>query len=140
MNRHVLGKNLDVFPQKSKIFLHILMIILKIDVTLKSFSAMQFFNFCKLNFSLKLSLLLNNFIRVQSLLFDLIETRGRYKQVIKIWVTIDCYFIKIYKMMLLCRLHFKLRFQKVTSHSFPLNDYKTLLQFSLEFLQQCLLV
>ena len=35
MNRHLLGKNLDVFPQSSKIFLQTLMIILKIDITLK---------------------------------------------------------------------------------------------------------
>ena len=35
MNRHFLGKNLDVFPQNSKIFLQTLMIILKIDITLK---------------------------------------------------------------------------------------------------------
>ena len=35
MNRHLLGKNLDVFPQNSKIFLQTLMIILKIDITLK---------------------------------------------------------------------------------------------------------
>ena len=46
MNRHLLGKNLDVFPQNSTFFLQILIIILKIDVTLKSFLAMQFFNYC----------------------------------------------------------------------------------------------
>ena len=42
MNRHRLGNNLDVSPQNSKFFLQILMIVLKIDVTLKSFLAMQF--------------------------------------------------------------------------------------------------
>ena len=42
MNRHLLGKNLGVFPQKLKFFLNILMIILKIDVTIKLFLVMQF--------------------------------------------------------------------------------------------------
>ena len=37
MNRHLLGKNLDVFPQNSTVFLQILMKILKIDALLKSF-------------------------------------------------------------------------------------------------------
>ena len=45
-HRHLLGKNLDVFPQNSTFFMQILMIILKTDVTLKSFLAMQFFNYC----------------------------------------------------------------------------------------------
>ena len=36
MNRHILGKNLNVFPQKSNIFLQILMIILEICITLNS--------------------------------------------------------------------------------------------------------
>ena len=42
INRHVLDKNLDAFPQNSTFFIQILMITLKIDVTLKSFLAMQF--------------------------------------------------------------------------------------------------
>ena len=46
MNRHLLDKNLDVFPQNSTFLIQILMIILKIDVTLKSFLAVQFFNYC----------------------------------------------------------------------------------------------
>ena len=37
MNRHLLGKNLNVFPQNSKSFLQILNIILKINVILKLF-------------------------------------------------------------------------------------------------------
>ena len=45
MNRHLLGKNFDVFTQNSTFFLQILMIILKMDVTLKLFLAMQFFNY-----------------------------------------------------------------------------------------------
>ena len=45
-HRHILGKNLDVFPQNSTFFIQILMVILKIDVTLKSFLAIQFFNYC----------------------------------------------------------------------------------------------
>ena len=45
-HRHLFGKTLDVFPQNSTFFIQILMIILKIDVTLKSFLAMQFFNYC----------------------------------------------------------------------------------------------
>ena len=35
-----LGKNLDVFPQNSTFFIQTLKIVLKIDVTLKSFLAM----------------------------------------------------------------------------------------------------
>ena len=48
MSRHLLRKNLDVFPQNPKliIVMTILMIILKISVTLKSFLAMQFFDSC----------------------------------------------------------------------------------------------
>ena len=46
MNRHRLGKDLDVFPQNSTFFLQIPMIILKIDVALKSLLAMQYFNYC----------------------------------------------------------------------------------------------
>ena len=46
MNRHLLGKNLDVLLQNSTFFLQILMIILKIDATVKSFLVMQFFNYC----------------------------------------------------------------------------------------------
>ena len=42
--RHLLGKNLDVFPKKTIIFLQILIKILKIDATLNSFLAMQLFN------------------------------------------------------------------------------------------------
>ena len=44
--RHLLGKNLDIFPQNSTFFIQILKIMLKIDVTLKSFFVMQFFNYC----------------------------------------------------------------------------------------------
>ena len=44
-HRHLLGKNLDVFPQNSTFFKQMLMIILKIDVTLESFLAMQFINY-----------------------------------------------------------------------------------------------
>ena len=36
MNRHILCKNLNVFPQKSNIFLQFLMIILEICITLNS--------------------------------------------------------------------------------------------------------
>ena len=36
MNRHLTGKNVDVFQPNLKAFLQILMITLKIDVTLKS--------------------------------------------------------------------------------------------------------
>ena len=39
-------KNVDVFRQNSAFFLQILIIILKIDVTLKSFLDMQFLNYC----------------------------------------------------------------------------------------------
>ena len=46
MSRHLLGKNLDVFPQNSTLFIQILIIILKIDLNLKSFLVMQFFNPC----------------------------------------------------------------------------------------------
>ena len=62
MNRHIFGKNLDVFPQNSQIFLKIVMLVLKIVVTLKSFLATQFFSHClnQLSF-LKLSLLFNNY-------------------------------------------------------------------------------
>ena len=42
----LLGKNVDIFLQNSTFFIQILMIILKIDVTLKSLLAMQFFNYC----------------------------------------------------------------------------------------------
>ena len=38
MNRQLLVKNLDGFPQKSNICLQTLMINLKTDITLKSFS------------------------------------------------------------------------------------------------------
>ena len=41
MNRHLLDKNLDILPQNSTFFIQILMRTLKIDVTLKSFLAMQ---------------------------------------------------------------------------------------------------
>ena len=44
-NRHFLGKNLDVFLQNSTFFTQIVMIILKIDVTLKSFLTRQFINY-----------------------------------------------------------------------------------------------
>ena len=44
--RHLLGKNLDVFQQNSTFFRQIVMIILKIDGTLKSFLGMQLFNYC----------------------------------------------------------------------------------------------
>ena len=54
MNRHLLGKNLDVFPQNSKIVLHILMLILKIDFTLNSFLTMQLFNYCLNQFFLEI--------------------------------------------------------------------------------------
>ena len=46
MNRHLLGKTSDVFPQNSTFSIQIVIIILKIDVTLKSFLAVQFFNYC----------------------------------------------------------------------------------------------
>ena len=45
-NRHLLGKNLRVFLQNSTFFIAILTIILKIDASLKSFLAMQFFDYC----------------------------------------------------------------------------------------------
>ena len=73
MNKHLLDKNLDVFPQNSTFLIQILKIILKINVTLKSFLAMQFF------LALKRSLLLNSSIRLQWLLFHLIKGRGKYK-------------------------------------------------------------
>ena len=41
MNRHLLDKNLDILPQNSTFFIQILMRTLKMDVTLKSFLAMQ---------------------------------------------------------------------------------------------------
>ena len=43
MNRHLFGNNLDVFLQNSAFFIE--MITLKIDVTLKPFLTMQFFNY-----------------------------------------------------------------------------------------------
>ena len=42
--------------------MQILMIVLKIDVTLKSFLAMQFFNYCLNQFFLEPSFLLNSSI------------------------------------------------------------------------------
>ena len=51
MNRNLLGKRLDAFLQDSTFFMQILITILKVDVTLKSVLAMQFFNFC-LNYCL----------------------------------------------------------------------------------------
>ena len=78
----------------------------------------------ELNIYLKQSLLLNNSICWEWLLLDQIKARGKYMQLMKIWITADCYFMKIYKMMFSCRLHLKLCFRKVT--------------YSLEFLQQFL--
>ena len=43
MSRHLLGKNFDVFILNSTFFIQILMIILKIDVALKTFLATQLF-------------------------------------------------------------------------------------------------
>ena len=45
VNRHLLSKNLDVFPQNSKILLQTLKIILKIDTTLNSVWTMQLFTY-----------------------------------------------------------------------------------------------
>ena len=95
MNRHLLGKILDVFPQNSKnFFLQILMIVLKIDITLNSFLARQLFNY-SLN-----QLFLEIFFDPKSF-YQLIKARGKYKQVIKFWITVDYHFLKTYKMMLL---------------------------------------
>ena len=64
------------------------------------FSRAVFQLLSKLSFFLKLSMQLNNSISWQPLLFDQIKASRKYKQVIKIWITIDCYFMKIFKMML----------------------------------------
>ena len=77
------GKNLHVFLQNSTFFTQILMIILKIDVTLKSFLAMQFFNYCLNQIFPCKFLLLNSSIWWQQMLFHLIKAWGKYKQVIK---------------------------------------------------------
>ena len=78
-------------------------------------------------FSLKLSLQLNNSISWQWLLFHLIKTsHAKYNQVIKPGYG----FIKIYTKRLSCRLHLKLFFEKVTSHSY---DYVTSLLFFARF-------
>ena len=80
-HRHLLGKNLDVFPQNSTFSIQLVMIILKIDVIL---GQAVFLLLLESAFSLKLSLLLkSSVIRWQWLLFYLIEIRGKYKQVIK---------------------------------------------------------
>ena len=50
MNRHLLGKSLDVFPQNENFFLQIVMIILKVNVTLKSLLSMQFFTYLNQRF------------------------------------------------------------------------------------------
>ena len=72
MNRHLLGKNLDVFPQTSFFVLHILMINLKIDLTLKSFLVMQFFIYC-----LK-ELFLRNFRCSEIVPLDKLDYSGYY--------------------------------------------------------------
>ena len=84
------------------------MIILKIDVTLKSSLHVIFQLLSELNSFLKLSFLLNNSISWQSLLFDQIKASGKYKQIIKIRITIGFYLIKIIKMIFSFRIHFKL--------------------------------
>ena len=50
MNRHLLGKSLDIFPQNENFFLQIVMIILKVNVTLKSLLGMQFFTYLNQRF------------------------------------------------------------------------------------------
>ena len=63
MIKHLLGKNVGVFPQNSTFLLQILMAILKIDVTLKSFLAIQLLSYLVASkFSLILCLLLNSSI------------------------------------------------------------------------------
>ena len=83
MNRHLLDKNLDILPQNSTFFIQILMRTLKIDVTLKSFLAMQVSIIVDSTFSLKVSSVLNSSIRLQWLLYHQIKARQKYKQVIK---------------------------------------------------------
>ena len=84
MNRQLLDKSLDVFPQNSTFFIQILMITLKTDVTLKSFLVMQFQLLFESTFSMKVFLVLNSSIRLQELLYHQIKARGKYKQVIKL--------------------------------------------------------
>ena len=79
MNRHLLDKNVGVFPQNSTFFIQILilMITLKIDVTLKSFLVMQF------SIIVWINLTLNSSIRLQWLLYHQIKERRKYNQTIK---------------------------------------------------------
>ena len=98
MNRHLLSKNLNVFPQNIKNRCHSkttsspeqfrLLLIAKRcagdELTLKSSLAMQFFNFPLIRIFLKFSLLLNNSISCWWPLCDLIEARRKYKHVIKL--------------------------------------------------------
>ena len=97
MNKQRLVKNLDGFPQNPNIFLQTMMTILKSRCHSK---IIQFFNYY-LNeiFPWKLSLLSNKSITCQWLLFYL--RQGKIKSSHKIWITVNSYFIKIYKMMFL---------------------------------------
>ena len=118
-----------MFSHKTKLKL---MIILKIDVNLKSFLAIQFQLFQLLfesTFSLKFSLLLNSSIRWRWLLFHLIKVRRKYKQVTKFGqhLIITSW---TYTRWCFCRLNLKLLFEMVTSHSY---NYNTLLQFCTRF-------
>ena len=90
MNRHLLAKNLNVFSQNSKMFLQILMIILKNRCHSKIILGVAVFQLLsESTYSLKLSFLLNNSIRSHWLPFDLIVTWGKIIKIIKfnkIWI------------------------------------------------------
>ena len=58
----------------------------------------------------------------------------------KIWIAVDNYFIKIYKMILL-NIAFEVKLKEGNSIPFLFNDYKKARRiFALEFLQKCVLV
>ena len=96
MNKYLLGEN----SKLKNIFKNPNENLKNLCHTKIIFSHAVFKLLSELSFFSKLSLQLNNSISWQSLLFDQIKASRKHKQVIKIWVTIDFYFMKIFKMML----------------------------------------
>ena len=132
MNRHLLGKNLHVFLQNSTFFIQILMIILKINVTLKSFLVMQFFNYCLNQIFLAIFFALKQFHQMTVATISSDSSKGEIQASNKIQITLDFTSKHIYKMMFL-QIQFEVALQKVTSHSYAMIIKRYCAVFHLSF-------